>query len=251
MRLLAVLAVALLVVPLAPGAAADTARLEARDTAGKAKTAFEDGETVVFRVTTRVSAFGPVPHRIYLYAGTSPETGTLVTVLDDGTAPNAHPAFDHVFEIAWDQRVDGVRVPAGQYVAQYRAPDGSATPTARVDLDWGPDLVLSYLRVDTTSTGPFTSPEMSANGCVWNDGVQQVPGARITLAFDVAGWTSWPVTTDVRFGHQCPWGPGTAFTIQFVAPPRTTLVRATASAPGAIEQDPSDDARTAPARWTL
>lgn len=252
-----VLAVLVALPLLAPGAAADTAVLETRDAAGNVRSAFEDGETIVFRVTVRVSANGPVAHRIYLYSGLG-TSGSNVGVIDHGGMSTANRLMDHTFEVVWDQRLGGVRVPAGQYTAQFRAPDGTTT-TARLDLDWGPDMVLSFLRAETTSVAGSVSPLMSIVGCVKNDGVQPVAAARITLAsFDTltGTWTASPVTSSVPLGdgrNNCPWPPatGTAFSIAFLAPPRTSQVRGTADVAGTVEQDPSDDARTVAVRWAV
>lgn len=251
-----VLTTLLALASLAPPVAADSATLETRDGSGASRTAYEDGETVVFRVTVRVSQTGPVAHRIYLYEGVG-AAADLVGVHDTGTTSTASRSFDHVFEIPWDQRLDGVRVPAGQYTAQFRAPDG-AVAVARLDLDWGPDMVLSRLAVETTAAAGVVSPTMSATGCVRNDGVQPVAAARMTLAFfeeTTQAWTSSPVTTDVVLGDpgQCPWYParGTPFSILFAAPPGLRAVRATADAPGTAEQDPGDETRTVAARWAI
>lgn len=257
MRVSVVVLTALVAFPLlAPSATADTASLETRHANGTVGSAFEDGETVVFRVRVRVAQDGPVAHRIYLYQGVG-ASATFVGLLDEGRTSQASRYFDVVFDIAWAQTLGGARVPAGQYTAQFRAPDGTSV-NARLDLDWGPNMVLPLFRVDTTQTAGLVSPEMTAAGCVRNDGVQPVTSTRLTLAFQdqtTGRWTTSPVTSDVtlRDPSTCPSSThrGTPFAVSFIAPPRTMAVRATFDVPGTVEQAPGDESRTVTVRWAL
>lgn len=257
----AVVFVALLLAPFAaaPASAADSYRLDVVDSTDAPREDFGLGETVVFRVTVAPTTAETVDHRIYLYEGEG-TSGNNVWIVDDGQTTRTSPSGTRVFRVYWDQKADGVQVPAGAYTAQYRSPDGAVTATFTIEVR--PDFRVTFLRVQTTEGGE-ASPQRLVVGCVLNEGLREVASVNVALSSRSAYADAWFPQLAQSVGMQgdefCPWvaGGGTAFQIPFnaaAAPGGFALraVRAEANFDRAhAETDVSDNAREAAATWLL
>lgn len=256
---LAFAAVLLLVLVPAPTARADTATLTVLDETDRPRTDFHRPERLVFEVRVTTTVARALDHQIHVYRGTD-TLGSEVAILDDGGTTNTVAGVRATFRIVWDQHVNGVFLGAGQYVAQYRLPDGGRV-TARFNLEYAPDHEITAIgELEPMLAGAGTAVAW-AQGCVRNIGIRPSPGANVTvLARSLApsGWHA-QATAFVAYGSApCPhFAPGTYFRIPYTpaATPGGVALREIAVHANAAatewEPDFDNNLRTRAARWLV